>query len=52
MIAVKNASGDLPKLGVVDDYYVNLIGNHFQQDKTKFLIFIIIMDLIFIAFTN
>ena len=30
MIAVKNASGDLPKLGVVDDYYVNLSGNHFQ----------------------
>ena len=35
MIAVKNASGDLPKLGVVDDYYVNLSGNHFQQDKTN-----------------
>ena len=35
MIAVKNASGDLPKLGVVDDYYVNLRGNHFQQDKTN-----------------
>ena len=24
-----------PKLGVVDDYYVNLSGNHFQQDKTN-----------------
>ena len=35
MIAVKNASGDLPKLGVVDDYYVNLSGNHFQQNKTN-----------------
>ena len=35
MIAVKNASGDLPRLGVVDDYYVNLSGNHFQQDKTN-----------------
>ena len=35
MIAVKNASGDLPKLGVVDDYYVNLSGNHFQQDKAN-----------------
>ena len=35
MIAVKNASGDLPKLGVVDDYYVNLSVNHFQQDRTN-----------------
>ena len=35
MIAVKNVSGDLPKLGVVDDYYVNLSGNHFQQGKTN-----------------
>ena len=35
MIAVKNASGDLSKLGVVDDYYVNLSGNHFQQDKAN-----------------
>ena len=34
MIAVKNASGDLPKLGVVDDY-VNLSGKHFQQNKTN-----------------
>ena len=35
MIAVKNARGDLPKLGVVNDYYVNLSGNHFQQNKTN-----------------
>ena len=35
MIAVKNASGDLPKLRVADDYYVNLSGNHFQQNKTN-----------------
>ena len=33
MIAVKNASGDLPKLELVDDYYVHLSGNHFQQNK-------------------
>ena len=35
MIAVKNASGDLPKLGLVDYYYVNLSGNRFQQNKTN-----------------
>ena len=35
MIAVKNASGNLPRLGLVDDYYVDLIDNHFQQDKTN-----------------
>ena len=35
MIAARNASGDLPKLGVVDDYYVNLSGNYFQRDKTN-----------------
>ena len=35
MIAVKNASGDLPKLEVADDYYFHLSGNHFQQDKTN-----------------
>ena len=35
MIAIKNASGNLPRLGVVDNYYVNLSGNHFQQDKTN-----------------
>ena len=34
MIAIKNASGDLPKLEVVDDYYVHLSDNHFQQNKT------------------
>ena len=33
MLAVKNASGDLPKLEVVEDYYVHLSGNHFQQNK-------------------
>ena len=35
MIAVKNASQKLPRLGLVDDYYVNLSGNHFQQDQTN-----------------
>ena len=33
MIDVKNASGDLPKLELVNDYYVHLSGNHFQQIK-------------------
>ena len=33
MIAVKNASGNLPELKVNDDYYVHLSGNHFQQIK-------------------
>ena len=33
MIAVKNASGDLPELKVYDDLYVYLSGNHFQQNK-------------------
>ena len=33
MIAVKNASGDLPKLELVDGYYVHISGNHFQQMK-------------------
>ena len=33
MIAVKNASGELPELKVYDDYYVHLSGNHFQQLK-------------------
>ena len=33
MIAVKNGSGDLPKLELVDGYYVHLSGNHFQQIK-------------------
>ena len=35
MIALKNTSGKLPRLGLVDNYYVNLSGNHFQQDKTN-----------------
>ena len=35
MIAIKNASGNLPKLGLVDDYYVNLSATHFQQNKTN-----------------
>ena len=34
IIAVKNASGDLPKLDVLQDYYVHLSSNHFQQNKT------------------
>ena len=33
MIAVKNASGDLPELKFYDDLYVYLSGNHFQQNK-------------------
>ena len=33
MIVVKNASGDLPKLELIDDYYVHLSGNHFEQIK-------------------
>ena len=33
MITVKNASGYLPKLELVDDYYVHLSDNHFQQIK-------------------
>ena len=35
MIAVKNANGKLPRLGLVDDCYVNLSGNHFEQNKTN-----------------
>ena len=34
MIAVKNASGDLPRLNALQYYYVDLSGNHFQQNKT------------------
>ena len=37
MIAVKNASVHLPKLKVVDDIYVYLSGNHFQQNKADIL---------------
>ena len=33
MIAVKNASGDLPELKVYDNLYVYLSGNHFKQNK-------------------
>ena len=33
MIAVKNASGDLPEAKVDDDLYVYLSGNHFQQNN-------------------
>ena len=33
MIAVKNASGDLPKSKVDDDLYIYLSGNHFQQNN-------------------
>ena len=33
MIAVKNASGDLPKLNICDDLYIYLSDNHFQQNK-------------------
>ena len=50
MIAVKNASGKLPRLGLVDDYYVNLSGNRFQQNKTN--VFNIYNNNTFIAFTN
>ena len=35
MIAVKNADEDLPKLELVEDYYVHLRGNHFQQNKAE-----------------
>ena len=35
MIAVKNASGELPDIKAHDDLYVYLIGNHFEQDKQK-----------------
>ena len=33
MIAVKNASGDLPEAKVDDDLYIYLSGNHFQQNN-------------------
>ena len=33
MIAVKNASGDLPESKIDDDLYVYLSGNHFQQNN-------------------
>ena len=37
MIAVKNASGDLPKLEIFNDYRVHLSGYHFQQNKTNLI---------------
>ena len=33
MIAVKNASGDLPEAKIDDDLYIYLRGNHFQQNN-------------------
>ena len=33
MIAVTNASGDLPESKVDDDLYIYLSGNHFQQNN-------------------
>ena len=42
MIAVKNASGDLPDLKSDDNIYVYLSGNHFQQNKAEILSNIII----------
>ena len=32
MIAVKNASGELPEIGVYDDLYVHLSGSHFKHE--------------------
>ena len=37
MIAVKNASGDLPDLKSDDNIYFYLSGNHFQQNKAEIL---------------
>ena len=37
MIAVKNASGNLPKLEIFNDYHVHLSGNHFQHNKADAL---------------
>ena len=37
MIAVKNATGNLPKLEIFSDYHVHLSGNHFQQNKEDVL---------------
>ena len=38
MIAVKNASGELPDINTNnDDVYVYLSGNHFQQDMQSFM---------------
>ena len=35
MIAIKNASGELPDIKADGDLYVYLSGNHFQQDTQK-----------------
>ena len=37
MVAIKNTSGNLPKLEILSDYYVHLSGNHFQQNKEDVL---------------
>ena len=37
MIAVKNASGNLPTLEIFNDYRVHLSGTHFQQNKEDVL---------------
>ena len=34
MIAVKDASGDLPEAKIDDDLYIYLSGNYFQQNNT------------------
>ena len=36
MMAVKNASGELPDINAGDDVYVYLSGNHFQEDIPSF----------------
>ena len=44
MITVKNASGK--KLDILQDYYVHLSGNHFQQNKTDiFNIFNVVINI-------
>ena len=37
MVAVKNASGNLPKLEIFNDYRVHLSGNYFQHNKADVL---------------
>ena len=37
MVAVENASGNLPKLEIFNDYRVHLSGNHFRQNKEDVL---------------
>ena len=41
MIAVKNASGELPDINANNDVYVYLNGNHFQQELPSFNNYII-----------